>query len=1015
MTQEAARAVSSMLILTTIMSFGCTVMFLVDNSRSILKYEHKQEMLRRVGYVSSMLEWLPSVDTLSKNNWEVLAAASPIRTQVLSLDESPVRTMEMTEMWPYVAYRYSESLQAVISVEDVFDSATMFGCPWELMVIGVSLIFVTFALLSITLMIGNLCAFLRPDLPVLSRGVTVFGLFVPLIVAPVMVCVLVQTDAKCAMFTWSDDVRRSAALYAGVFSVLDNLFPKVFSVLFFSETMQTVNNALSWNEDYFAHAVCGSKIFPPIAAGRTAIGTILMSESDITQGLKRYVPESGDIVATCSLRKEACLVAVVRHVAADLPRMSHRETHMGLLLILIPQSVICLTAAIVYPYQSLGKLTGQEAWRSPWAWRSPAHWPLRKLLQGLICVAFMVGALCYSSRAFYWSEVSSLHVANMRAVIKGGLDMADVGEKLLSCYSGLIQNIDWSDEWLKPLDGVTSDVQMFVNQFYQLVFTILVGYEYTESSVADHAAQQPRDRLPLLSNLADVSEFLLHTAKPEHCMYYARLQASIQTWDLMMVLHLLMSSPVKLREGSPELDTIILNLAERIGGEWGRASMQHSIEATLMRASEYAEIAEKWSAQTVGPENVSNLYATEEGSRLVALEDQHFQDERHGHPVGMSYDSPYVFTDKSTLLWTALVIVLMCLLSIADYVYTALFFGVSRGASSGHGTGRTVLGNDFTMPRSLMNVDHHRLWHNVLIASISMLCVTLVCLIPVAVTSLTIQDTIGNILSKQQHNEEVSALVIEDAQAAGLMQLTSAAWLRTYLSRSTESVAAALFLSNRWALLHETSWPDLRPQSLINTNGESQLLNTLRETSILINAVTNDVPGSSAYMDFILLLGDIDEHFNFDDFYECQSAADLLIIVNGTKTFFMQLLYFQLDSNQFQEIYDDLQNVFDRHEHCFGRDKQLSFLLYMRQLVEVRRRTAFFPSRFELAKQLEYAAGIATQEAAMRVKETEISSVTGALNSLSIWAVIAAAWVCGPLLLMVYRASQRIHASIYYS
>lgn len=1005
--------------LGTALVYGLGAVFLGQAATHFLKNEHRHEMLRRVGYSTGILEWLPTTSTLTENEWSEIVGNAPFVIKALSLTESDERTMSATDDHPYVAYQYSDVLQSVIFLEELFNGDIDYGCAHEVNVIAVCFVFMTIAIQIIMLYAANLVAYWFPRRVWASRTLVFLSIFASIGMGAGMVITLTDAVATSSLLVWQDDVRRTAELVASIYSVMDHLYPSAFPILLFVNTLAKLNAQFVTPGLYSLHFIQRDEhsILPPLLPSQKEIASTLLLGRAADPRFTEYFPESHEMVGTKQMTTLSAILAVVHNYEGELPTVRGEHTQRALQLVLIPQAVLCLVMVLVFPYASLGKhQVVSEYWHSPWSWRLPSNWPYRKGFHAMLLVIFTTALLSlYVAKLSSFYKETTFVFTNIRALITGGIDLAKVGTSLLSNYAGLLQTADWNTSWLQFVNGVTSQNATKVNQFYQSLFNTLHNYEYTGSSVAEAAALLPQERLPLLMNHNEVAELLRHIESLDTKTKTSEFLSLIRAYDLLMLYYLLCAMPTEIRHGSTDFQALLEKSAADLDPQNGATSMNGIIRATLINTASYADMAERWRLQTIGPGDVKALFDSEVGQAVVLLESQSVLDEKARWPDALKDDSPYLFAHVTICDYIALGVLFIGLAAIVDYLHAAWFFAQSSGSRDGAGSGRTVLSNDYTAPRQLLPVNHHHLWLSLRRSAGATGAIMLLCFLAIIICAATVRNVVDQVLLERIYSDTVTAPTITDAKAAGMMELTAAAWLRAFLMGSADGVASATQVSNSWTLLAETEWTGSLPSSLTSTGLEESFRDVLRSTASTVSALSTAQAGTSVYDDFIQLLQKYHEHFPILELYECLPPADFAIVMEEMEQFLLLFLYSRFGTTYTEHIYQNLQSVFDGNSTCLTPGDQQIFFLYMRRLEAVGRRNEYFPPRQRLAERMRQAADLANAEAIREVRQISVAQEFANLpRSAIMWAPIFLGWLSAPLVYVVYRTTQQMHLSIYY-
>lgn len=1000
MTQERIRTLQCVFLTAVSISYVVVTMFMSHVLFTVLEHSYKEEMLRRVGYVTAMLEWLPSTETIAGLHQNSLHVVGGLHIAVHQNVTPDVESMRVDQIPPYTAYEYSDAMLSVVSVVNPMKVANA-GLPPPLLVSGLSFMVLAAVFVVGFIQAANVVA-RRWSQHAWSRILVVLAFVTPTCLGALLVTAMTHLVRVTTHSTWKSETWLSAVLYSNVYKLVGSAFLGGAPLSLLKDTMNIMNQNFIADGSYSVHVVQYSNgtLNPPLTNGDLALQEMLLSPAAAVFQFSE-VFSNRKVVATARLQLISALCAVIRVVENDF-RLSWALSSLALAM--IPPFACGIAVLLLFPFESLGEIraTGRE--ESLWAWRTPSHWAHWKVFQGLLMCFLCFGMLlCYMYRIEKYSgEITALDI-NRAERLKAALRVAGVGSALLDNYVDIITYTSWNTSYLQFLDNTTEDVQL-VESFYRSLIAVVGEARYDGESTAVAASRVSPDKLPLLMNRNDMQNFLQGYGNHPQIQDF---EVAVRFWDFSMLRALLASDVNVLSGGCLQCAEKVLEIASFISPD-AVPRVSSMITASISYAEEYSAIASAWARQTMNGLGIRRQLATSTGRRVVSMEEASVANLRTESPLPLESVYHEERISRLVIVCITATVTAVAISSISDYWFTAYFYGHSTPlATVRRAEWQQVPTNDYTTPRTHFTVNHHHLWKDVRRGSLAVSGMLLLCLIALVVVVVTEGwEQKRSLTAKRSQSQHGETLVIST------VEYSAALWLRALLSKLPEDVERAIIAYSSWADSQVVGEDNVPLTTLDNSHKAMlELREALRFVSAIVSA--NSDENNALYNDFILHLQSMPLQ-QMRELVECLPTDDSILFAEAMEDYLCSMLYFRQDglqANVQQAIFID---VLKRNPDCAVH--QVGLLLYCTRLEGLLLRAGYHSTRASVAGRVR-AAATAVESVSMLSKELKavlMRTLTTSINHYFLfWGPIVLAWLCVPLLWVVHTASWNIFCSIY--
>eukprot|EP00796_Vickermania_ingenoplastis_P011212 gene11212-7784_t len=994
-----------------------------------LQYAFNKEMILRLGYVSAMVEWIPLRKWL--NNPGALSSVSesaPFAVAVYNRSALaiPVETMAMTESFPISVYKYSPTLDAVVSVTEGEISTFGTGIYEEFLAVAACFILlIPFELLA-ALAVGNLLAQHRRWF--LARLAVLLGYVgIPIVISILMLLVMSIDHHHSIEYSWKEDVRRSSLLYMSMFKAARSLEASAGAQKLVA-TLTRVNEGIIEDQSYQVVLAVGEDqaVAPPLYSDAVHKALFTDARNDHTDFDGQT---ARDIYAAKGLPSIQSLLVVVR--TANMSTSLLDAHYLPVLLLGIAATALFsfIVLVLLFPYSALGKAaTGQvhegveEEGRchlnDPWAQRLSYFWPYAKLLEStaVIVMTLLVAAMALARISMHYHRVGALQsyyenkVAKMR-------DMQTVSNLLAECYAGVMRGDSWNTDFIQySPTPLPRDTQITVVQFYSRLSSLIAADQFFAYSAGSALAGQPRGTWPIMSNTPFLVDYFRNVVPSMPMLVFHHW---VLREDNAFIVAVMANDPTFLENGSDAVTAGLVDSAATLGVDGLPEEVLRAVKALPYASVTYVDIIKKYLSDTIKTSSYVEFFASNLGTTSEAVEDSVSTSRDDAIPPDVFIALTYAWTRFDSFIVLFFCVALAMLYQIFDVFYTATFFSglslrylLSSFDADVPPDRHTLQTKDYTSPRSTMAINPHeerrRVWR---------LCIYYIffMLMAVLVSGLLYgqsQETITNLHSAVNEAQD-SLIPLSERSANGVViELTLAYWCRAFLSLNRPSILRAIELTNRWNTMKPIAWTG-GSAGTDGTRIQSEVLTALYSSTRKLTAQTAwlqlEPHVDAVYRDLTVLLKKLDHYLHFQGYEQCLAPV-LYTWESYINQFLLCLLLQDGDTRCTSETTAPLKAL----SHMCNGKVPSDLSAYLERLAALQRSSMNMLSPYELSDVMGKTTAQTNTEM-LRMLQTmteELASLKKESTTFMPWIILFYMWLVTPVLVAIFKSVRSMHDSM---
>lgn len=1033
------------------------------------------EMFHRVGYVSSMLQWVGSTEVLlqSKPVFTQYVDAVPFNLTVVpfpeglrqanrastflenppteppsssfsasaslpasgvsaGLSDSPVRVTNTT--FPFAVAYDDPLLRASVELHEVFRSVPRLGCASEIFFTGVCFLISSLFTLYMMVKLGNVLVQRFPSRRHWGYGVTGVGLCIPLVLWVWMMFALGQVGSECLQHTTVDNMRRSAELYGTLYSML--FFGYGVEVpKHFSSTMHAMNSQFISNGNYgvssISNSVTDNDFHPPLPfLSSTIVDTLAHHDGDMAK-YSGFFATDHTFLATFPLPEVNGALVVAELYGHTVNPMDSKHVVIPLLFFFFPLVVLTALALYAFPFGTLGaaapmdrKQKDRFAYCGPWAWRLSPYWPVWKILHGaLMLLLVMSGMMIFAAVLVRFRAITDAFTSGFTDWNDSFTALQHAGDLFFTNMATLILSFTWSPYFLRFLLAEDTTEALVFYYFYEQLASALRQTQYDGLSAANALQEEVPSHYPLLRSSTFFVTFYQNAIAKHSTTVNEGYEGwlYLNTWD-MQVLRGVLTNDVDALDGNRgsafegfQQTSMALQMEE--------SDFWKHILAITARGSPYLTIAEFYHQQPSG--KIESIFLSERGIEVTETETNAIKSsELRLSSLKVFF---YFFWNWFPTFTPLMVCLFLCgLAALFDVYYVGLFFGFATWNWSAVGENhlpssaskivRTLPSNDNTASSALLAVNHSSLLREANKLSLTILGIVVVGLV-MSIVSYSVSVSFATYLISNLPNAvQLAESDLTETYSTSFISATSALWLRALLSMQLKDVALGIETNAAWFSTNRVRFVQgSEPETVFRTDADFLAAVEIRHLTSLIAAQlespASQVASKASYDDYVTYLGLLETFYDFKLTLGCMTNEEVYDLSTELVHFMEGLVNANTEASL--TAIEAMKPLLTLYSGKCGIGDDL--YTYLERLVVLSTRVGYFSTRTKLTRALKERVEVVPDlSSAIRILKTYKGSTNYDALGVVFNLSLLLTWISVPLLILLIWKSKSFLSCIYF-